>query len=84
MEQEQDKLSGSEKNKGGRPKKIRYYNHKLTLYLSDEEYSQLEDFLRVGWYDFNHSAAGRFLLLHSLQQWIKKGKKKAGFLGEFK
>ena len=72
------------KNKGGRPKtKTILYNRKVTLYLSDEEYAELDDFLETGWRDQNCSAAARFLLLHSLHQWQKKGKKAVGLRGQF-
>jgi hypothetical protein len=81
-----EQQSGNEnaKNKGGRPKKkTTLYNHKTTLYLSDEESSLLDEFLKVGWQDENYSSAARFLLLRSLKQWEKKGKKPVGLRGEF-
>lgn len=81
-----EQQSGNEnaKNKGGRPrKKAILYNHKITLYLSDAESGQLEEFLEHGWRDQNYSSAARFLLLRSLQQWEKKGKKPVGSRGEF-
>jgi hypothetical protein len=72
------------KNKGGRPKtKTILYNRKVTFYLSDEEYGELDEFLVDGWRDQNCSAAARFLLLRSLRQWQKKGKKPVSLRGEF-
>lgn len=73
------------KNQGGRPSGIKekYFNRKVTLYLSDEEYGRLEEFLQHGWRDKNYSSAARFLLLHSLEKWAKKGKKPVGLRGDF-
>jgi hypothetical protein len=81
-----EQQSGDEnaKNKGGRPKKKTIlYNRKITLYLSDAESGQLDEFLEHGWKDENYSSAARFLLLRSLNQWEKKGKKPVGLQGEF-
>ncbi len=74
-----------EKNKGGRPSgtKEKYFNRKVTLYLSDEEYELLSEFLQGGWRDHNYSSAARFLLLSSLKQWEKKGKREVSLRGEF-
>lgn len=84
MEKQPDKAAGDGKNKGGRPKtKTRYFNRKVTLYLTDEEYGQLETFLDLGWIDQNYSSAARFLLLHSLEKWAKKGKKPVGLKADF-
>jgi hypothetical protein len=78
-------MEQQKKNKGGRPSgtKERYFNRKVTLYLSDEEYSRLDDFLQHGWRDHNYSSAARFLLLYSLEKWVKKGKKPVSLRGEF-
>ncbi|HVZ96270.1 MAG TPA: hypothetical protein VG847_05300 [Chitinophagaceae bacterium] len=72
-------------NKGGRPSgaKEKYFNRKVTLYLSDEEYELLSEFLQRGWRDHNYSSAARFLLLRSLKQWEKKGKREVSLRGEF-
>ena len=81
---EQQPGNENAKNKGGRPKrKTTLYNHKITLYLSGEESGQLDEFLQRGWRDENYSSAARFLLLRSLQQWQKKGKKPVGLRSEF-
>ena len=78
-------MEQQQKNKGGRPSgtKERYFNRKVTLYLSDKEYELLSDFLQRGWQDQNYSSASRFLLLHSLQQWEKRGQKKVDLQGRF-
>lgn len=78
-------MEQKEKNKGGRPSgtKQRYFDRKVTLYLSDEEYERLGTFLDRGWRDHNYSSAARFLLLRSLGQWEKKGKKEVSLRGEF-
>jgi hypothetical protein len=78
-------MEQQKKNKGGRPSgaKERYFNRKLTLYLSDEEYDLLTEFLKRGWRDHNYSSAARFLLLRSLKQWEKKGKREVSLRGEF-
>jgi hypothetical protein len=78
-------MEKKEKNKGGRPSgtKERYFNRKLTLYLSDEEYDLLTEFLQRGWRDHNYSSAARFLLLRTLKQWEKKGKREVSLRGEF-
>ena len=81
-----EEQSGNEnvKNKGGRPKKKAIlYNRKITLYLSDTESARLDEFLKQGWRDENYSSAARFLVLRSLNQWEKKGKKPVGLRGEF-
>ena len=73
------------KSKGGRPKgKQRYLNFKLTLYLSEDEYRQFMEFSEKAWYDHNLSRSARFLLLHTLEDWERKGKRKVGFGGEYK
>lgn len=73
------------KNRGGRPKgKPIYFNHKLTLYLSEDEYRRFMEFSEKGWCDYNFSRSARFLLLHTLEDWERKGKKKVGSLAEFK
>jgi hypothetical protein len=67
------------KNKGGRPKgKPAYGNRKLNIYLSDQEFSLFMAFVSTGWYDHNASAAGRYLLTTTLQEWQRKGSKKIG------
>lgn len=78
-------MEKQKKNKGGRPSgtKKRYFNRKVTLYLSDGEYELLSDFSQRGWRDQNYSSATRFLLLHSLQQWEKKGQKNVDLQGRF-
>lgn len=72
-------------SKGGRPSgtKERYFNRKVTLYLSDDEYSLLSEFLQRGWKDHNYSSATRFLLLYGLKKWEKKGKREVSLRGEF-
>lgn len=81
---EEQPVSENGKNKGGRPKKTTtLYNRKVNLYLSDEEYAELDDFMTTGWGDDNRSSASRFLLLHTLRQWQKKGKKPIGIRGQF-
>lgn len=81
---EEQPVSENEKNKGGRPKKTTtLYNRKVNLYLSDEEYAELDEFLTTGWRDDNRSAASRFLLLRSLRQWQEKGKKEVSLRGKF-
>jgi len=66
------------KNKGGRPKGRDYYcNHKVHIYLTDEEYDLLKSFVTSSNpYDHNISGAGRRLLDWALRQWDKKGRKK--------
>jgi len=78
-------MEQKEKNKGGRPpgSKEKYYNRKLTLYLSDEEYDRVADFLEYGWLGQNYSSGARFLLLHSLEQWEKRGGKQVTLRGKF-
>jgi hypothetical protein len=78
-------MEEQKKNKGGRPAraKEKYFNRKVTLYLSDEEYDLLSEFIQRGWRDHNYSSATRFLLLRSLQQWVKKGKREVSLRGEF-
>ena len=80
MEQEKEKHSEESaglKNKGGRPKKtLPYYNRKVTIYLSDEEYELLNEFATLTSYTPSISAATRFLLLDGLRNWVKKGKGK--------
>lgn len=78
-------MEQSKKNQGGRPSGIKdkYFNRKVTLYLSDEEYSLLSEFLKHGWRDHNYSSAARFLLLHGLQKWEKRGKKQVSLRGDF-
>jgi hypothetical protein len=78
-------MEKKEKNKGGRPSgtKERYFNRKVTLYLSDEEYERLGTFLERGWRDHNYSSAARFLLLNTLEKWEKKGRKQVSLRGEF-
>lgn len=73
------------KNQGGRPSgtKDKYFNRKVTLYLSDDEYSLLSEFLQHGWRDYNYSSAARFLLLNSLEKWVKRGRKPVGIRGDF-
>ncbi|OMP74925.1 hypothetical protein [[Flexibacter] sp. ATCC 35208] len=67
MENQSVTPSGPEKNKGGHPKgKQKLFNHKVTFYLSDEEYSLLTAFVEQGWHDRNYSGAARFLLLKTL------------------
>ena len=84
-EKKKDSMEQQEKNKGGRPfgTKERYFNRKVTMYLSDEEYKLLSDFIERGWRDLNYSSATRFLLLHSLRHWEKKGGKKVDLHGRF-
>ncbi len=66
-----------QKNKGGRPKGRHLYgNHKLNIYLSDEDYDQFKAFYSEAWGNNNASAAGRHLLLYALRIWQKKGRKK--------
>jgi len=78
-------MEQKEKNKGGRPpgSKEKYYNRKLTLYLSDEEQGRVADFLEHGWLGQNYSSGARFLLLHSLEQWEKRGGKQVSLRGKF-
>lgn len=66
-----------QKNKGGRPKgKTSYGNHKLNIYLSDEDFNNFKAFFSEAWGDRNVSGAGRHLLLYALRVWEKKGRKK--------
>ena len=67
----------SEKNKGGRPKgKPKYGNFKLNIYLSEGEFRLFKDFIAEAWHDKNSLGAGRYLLILSLHDWVKKGKRK--------
>ena len=73
------------KNKGGRPKgRPKYGNCKLTLYLSEEEIQLFQAFVNEGWHDKNSSGAGRYLLLSTLHDWDKKGRKMIGLFPEGK
>ncbi len=78
-------MEEKEKNKGGRPAgtKNKYFDRKVTLYLSDEEYELLSEFLERGWRDHNYSSATRFLLLYGLKKWEKRGKREVSLRGEF-
>jgi hypothetical protein len=63
--------------KGGRPSgKPKYANYQLNIYLSEDEFRFFHEFVTEGWYDKNASGAGRFLLMRSLHEWVKKGRKK--------
>jgi hypothetical protein len=63
--------------KGGRPSgKPKYANCQLNIYLSEDEFRLFHEFVAEGWYDKNASGAGRFLLMRSLHEWVKKGRKK--------
>ena len=66
-----------DKNKGGRPKGRDYYcNHKVHIYLTDEEYDLLVAYIKSrSPYDHNVSRAGRQLLESALREWDKKGRK---------
>ena len=67
----------SQKNKGGRPKgRLPYGNHKLNIYLSDEDYDHFKAFCSEAWNERNASGAGRHLILYALGVWEKKGRKK--------
>jgi hypothetical protein len=57
----------------GKPK---YANCHLNIYLSEDEFRFFHEFVAEGWYDKNASGAGRFLLMRSLHEWVKKGRKK--------
>lgn len=67
----------SEKNKGGRPKgKPKYGNFKLNIYLSEEEFKLFKGFIAEAWHDKNSSGAGRYLLMRTLHEWGRKGRKR--------
>jgi hypothetical protein len=72
---EKEKAPG--KNKGGRPRGRDYYcNHKIHIYLIDEEYDLLMAYIKSrSPYDHNVSGAGRQLLESALREWEKKGRK---------
>lgn len=85
MEQVKPLSEDSPKKKGGRSRnKKKYFNLKLTLYLSDEEYARFEEFTAKGWPDYNYSGAARFLLLRTLEDWEREGKKRISFFKGFK
>ncbi|MBE7173259.1 MAG: hypothetical protein INR73_21985 [Williamsia sp.] len=64
------------KNKGGRPKGQRdYSDHKVTCYLTEEEYKLLTEFAKTSCYTYGYSGAVRRLVLEGLKGWMKKGKK---------
>ena len=87
MEQEQKspcEESLVSKNKGGRPRKtLPYYNRKVTIYLSDEEYESLHEFASLASYSLSISGAARFILLDKLMDWRKKGRRKIGVYGKY-
>jgi len=72
-----EKEKAPDKNKGGRPRGRDYYcNHKIHIYLTDEEYDLLKAFITSrNPYNPNVSDAGRRLLDWALRQWDKKGRK---------
>ncbi len=72
-----EKEKAPAKNKGGRPRGRDYYcNHKIHIYLTDEEYELLKAYMNSrSPYDHNISGAGRCLLDWALLQWEKKGRK---------
>ena len=83
MEDDQ-KMAGEKKNKGGRPKKKEpYYNRKITIYLSDPEHELLSEFANLASYSLGISAAARILILNELKDWVKKGKKSLGLYGKY-
>jgi len=58
--------NASQKNKVGRPKgRPPYGNHKLNIYLSDEDYDHFKTFCSEAWNERNASAAGRHLILYA-------------------
>lgn len=72
-----EKEKAPDKNKGGRPRGRDYYcNHKVHIYLTDEEYDLLKAFI-TSRNPYNHSIsdAGRRLLDWALRQWDNKGRK---------
>lgn len=72
-----DEIEVATKKKGGRPsRKPKYANCQLNIYLSEDEFKLFNEFVAEGWYDKNSSGAGRFLLMRSLHEWVKKGRKK--------
>jgi hypothetical protein len=72
-----EKENAPDKNKGSRPRGRDYYcNHKVHIYLTDEEYDLLKAFITSrNPYNHNVSDAGRRLLDWALRQWDKKGRK---------
>jgi hypothetical protein len=66
-----------QKNKGGRPKgRDCYCNHKVNIYLTDEEYGLFMAFVSKGWHDQNASGAGRYLISTALKEWRQKGERR--------
>jgi hypothetical protein len=77
------KMAGEKKNKGGRPKKKEpYYNRKVTIYLSDQEHELLSEFANLASYSLGISAAARILILNELRGWVK-GKKRINLYGKY-
>ncbi len=74
---EDQKAAGEiKKNKGGRPKGQRdCSDHKVTFYLTEEEYALLTEFAKKAWHSFNYSGAARHLVLQELKEWVRKGKR---------
>jgi len=72
-----DKEKIFKKNKGGRRKgKPKYGNFKLNIYLSEEQFGVFKDFIAEAWHGKNSSGAGRYLLMRTLHEWGKKGRRR--------
>ncbi len=74
--EKQENAGEIKKNKGGRPKgKPDCTTRKVTLYLTEEEFTLLTEFAKTAWYTFNYSGAARHLVLQGLKEWARRGKK---------
>lgn len=74
--EEQEDAGEMKKNKGSTPKgKPDCTTRKLTSYITEKEHQLLIEFAKTAWHTFNYSGAARYLVLQSLKEWVRKGKK---------